>query len=96
MAAVAAPTLVILATSDAALADAWERQLPAGRVALRLSAQAFPVGTAPGFAAVIVLDAVAEVSGGMPLIIPTDPRYVTVEDLLDCCDGFILRRFMWR
>jgi len=35
-------------------------------------------------------DAVSEVSGGMPLIIPTDPRYVTVEDLLDACDGFVL------
>jgi hypothetical protein len=56
------PTLVILATSDAALADAWERQLPTGRVALRLAAQGFPAGTAPGFAAVVVLDAVAEVS----------------------------------
>lgn len=35
-------------------------------------------------------DAVAEVSGGVPMIIPTDPRYVTVEDLLDACDGFVL------
>ena len=35
-------------------------------------------------------DAVAEVSQAMPLIIPTDPRYVTVEDLLETCDGFVL------
>ena len=35
-------------------------------------------------------DAVADVACGMPLIIPTDPRYVSVEDLLECCDGFIL------
>lgn len=54
------PTLVILATSDAALADVWERQLPPGRVALRLAVQSFPVGTAPGFAAVVVLDALAD------------------------------------
>ena len=54
------PTLVILATSDSALAEAWERQLPPGRIALRLTEQAFPGGTAPGFAAVVVLDAVAE------------------------------------
>lgn len=54
------PSLVILATPDSSLADAWERQLPAGRIALRLSAQGFPGGTAPGFSAVVVLDAVSE------------------------------------
>src|SRR5690349_15227938 len=54
------PTLVILATTDAALADAWERQLPPGRIALRLGAQTFPGGTAPGFAALVVLDAASE------------------------------------
>ena len=54
------PTLVILATTDTALADAWERQLPAGRTALRLGSQMLPGGTTPGFAAVVILDAVAE------------------------------------
>ena len=54
------PTLVILATTDSALADAWERQLPLGRTALRLAAQGLPGGTTPGFAAVVVLDAVAD------------------------------------
>lgn len=34
--------------------------------------------------------AVAAVSGGLPLIIPADPRYVSVSDLLDACDGFLL------
>jgi putative glutamine amidotransferase len=34
--------------------------------------------------------AVAEVSGAMPLLIPSDPRYVTVEELLQTCDGFLL------
>ena len=34
--------------------------------------------------------AVAEVAGGVPLIIPSDPRYVSVSDLLDVCDGFLL------
>ena len=54
------PSLVILATSDSALADAWEKQLPAGRMALRIGAQGFMNGTAPGFAAVVVLDAVLD------------------------------------
>lgn len=57
------PTIVFLATTDTALADAWERHLPPGRMALRLSSQSFPAGgTAPGFAAVVVLDAAAESS----------------------------------
>ncbi len=34
--------------------------------------------------------AVAEVSGAMPLLIPADPHYVTVADLLEVCDGFLL------
>lgn len=54
------PSLVILATADVVLADGWERQLPPGRSALRLTPQSFPSGTAPGFAAVVVLDAAAE------------------------------------
>jgi putative glutamine amidotransferase len=35
-------------------------------------------------------EAVAEVSGGLPIIIPSDPRLVAVEELLDLCDGFLL------
>ena len=58
------PSLVILATSDAVLADAWERQLPAGRSALRLTPSTPLGGTSPGFAAVVVLDAAAE--AGLP------------------------------
>lgn len=34
--------------------------------------------------------AIAEVSECMPLLIPTDPRFVTVEELLGICDGFLL------
>ena len=34
--------------------------------------------------------AIAEVSGGMPLLIPADPRYVSVAELLETCDGFLL------
>jgi putative glutamine amidotransferase len=34
--------------------------------------------------------AVAEVSGCLPLIIPSDPRYVAVDELLELCDGFLL------
>ncbi|TGD66073.1 gamma-glutamyl-gamma-aminobutyrate hydrolase family protein [Tabrizicola sp. WMC-M-20] len=35
-------------------------------------------------------EAVAEVSGCLPIIIPSDPRLVLVEELLDLCDGFLL------
>lgn len=35
-------------------------------------------------------DAVANVSGCLPLLIPSDPRYVTIEELLEVCDGFVL------
>ncbi|MCE8545542.1 gamma-glutamyl-gamma-aminobutyrate hydrolase family protein [Ruegeria pomeroyi] len=35
-------------------------------------------------------DAVANVSGCLPLLIPADPRYVSVAELLDVCDGFLL------
>jgi putative glutamine amidotransferase len=34
--------------------------------------------------------AVAEVAGCLPLIIPSDPRHVTVPELLATCDGFLL------
>jgi putative glutamine amidotransferase len=34
--------------------------------------------------------AVAEVAGCVPLIVPSDPRYVSVADLLAVCDGFLL------
>lgn len=54
------PTVVILATTEAALAELWERQLPAGRIALRLGTQELPPGLAPGFAAVVVLDAASD------------------------------------
>ena len=35
-------------------------------------------------------EAIAVVSGALPLLIPSDPRFVSVEDLLDVCDGFLL------
>ena len=35
-------------------------------------------------------DAVALASGCLPLIIPSDPRLVSVPELLDLCDGFLL------
>lgn len=34
--------------------------------------------------------AVAEVSKAMPIIIPSDPAFVSVAELLDTCDGFLL------
>jgi len=53
-------TLVILATKDDTLADAWERQLLPGKIALRLSQQDFPSGVSVSFSAVVVLDAAME------------------------------------
>lgn len=34
--------------------------------------------------------AVAEVSGCMPMLVPADPALVSVPELLACCDGFLL------
>ncbi len=34
--------------------------------------------------------AVAEVAGALPLIVPADPRLVSVAELLETCDGFVL------
>lgn len=34
--------------------------------------------------------AVAEVSGCMPVLVPADPALVSVGELMDCCDGFLL------
>ena len=34
--------------------------------------------------------AVAEVARCMPLLIPADPRFVAVDELLEVCDGFLL------
>lgn len=33
--------------------------------------------------------AISNVSGCTPLIVPADPRYISVEDLLESCDGFL-------
>jgi len=78
------PTLVILATTDTALADTWERQLPPGRTALRLLPQAILGGTFPGFAAVVILDAAAEANlpGSLlrcPTIFVGEPRSLPFE-----------------
>ena len=35
-------------------------------------------------------EAVSGVSGCMPILIPADPRYVSVDELLETCDGFVL------
>ncbi len=35
-------------------------------------------------------EAVARVSGALPLIIPSNPAYVCVNELLNLCDGFLL------
>lgn len=34
-------------------------------------------------------EAIAEVCGAMPMLIPADPRFVSVPELLEICDGFL-------
>jgi len=34
-------------------------------------------------------EAIAEVSGGLPMVVPADPRFVSVDDLLGICSGFL-------
>jgi len=34
-------------------------------------------------------EAIASVSEALPLLIPADPRFVKIEDLLESCDGFL-------
>ncbi|MGB7242987.1 MAG: gamma-glutamyl-gamma-aminobutyrate hydrolase family protein [Sulfitobacter sp.] len=34
-------------------------------------------------------EAISSVAGCMPLLIPTDPRFVSVAELMDTCDGFL-------
>lgn len=36
------------------------------------------------------IEAIAEVSECMPLLIPADPLFVSVEELMETCDGFLL------
>lgn len=72
-------TPVILATTDAVLADAWERQVMPGRAVLRPFATGFPFGSAPAFAAVVVLDAACETTlpstyARCPTIFVGEPR----------------------
>lgn len=38
----------------------------------------------------MISEAVAQVAHGLPLIIPADPRLVTVGELMAVCDGFVL------
>ena len=35
-------------------------------------------------------EAISQVSGAVPLIVPADPRLVSVPELLETCDGFLL------
>lgn len=35
-------------------------------------------------------EAIAEVSGALPMLVPSDPDMASVRDLLECCDGFLL------
>jgi hypothetical protein len=53
------PSIIVLLTADAALADSWERQLPAGKTVLRSGSPAL-TGEPSELAAAVVLDAAAE------------------------------------
>lgn len=54
------PSIVVLLTADSALADAWERQLPAGRTVLRSGSQSLAGESTADLAAAVVLDAASE------------------------------------
>ena len=78
------PRPVVLATLNAALADEWARQLPPGRIVLRLAAADFPAAPGDGLIAVVVLDAVAEPSlpgwlASWPTIFVGEPRSLPFE-----------------
>ncbi|MFZ9747070.1 MAG: hypothetical protein ACO3G4_10610 [Opitutaceae bacterium] len=78
------PSLIFLATQDPALAEAWSRHVPAGRVVLRLGEQVFPAAPTPGFAAVVVLDAASadRLPAGLarcPTILVGEPRSLPFE-----------------
>jgi len=48
-------------------------------------------GSYPAYSAgTMNIEAIAKVCGAMPLLIPADPRFVSVEDLLASCAGFLL------
>ncbi|MGZ9811710.1 gamma-glutamyl-gamma-aminobutyrate hydrolase family protein [Pseudoroseicyclus sp. H15] len=40
-------------------------------------------------AGIMNIEAVAQVTGGMPLVVPADPAFVSVPELLESCDGFL-------
>src|SRR5687767_13496919 len=78
------PTLVIIATTDAALAESWERQIPPGRISMRLGAEGLPIVAPPGLAAVVVLDAISELAlpaslTRCPTIFVGEPRSLPFE-----------------
>ena len=78
------PTLFILATTDADLAAAWERQLPLGRTAVRFSTPAYFLGPQAGISAVVVLDAgvEAQLPAGLvkcPTVFVGEPRSLPYE-----------------
>lgn len=77
-------TPVILATADAGLADAWERQLPPGRTVLRCGPEGLAAGLPAGLAAVVILDVASEASlpaalARCPTILVGEPRSLPFE-----------------
>lgn len=54
------PSIIVLLSADSALADSWERQLPAGKTVLRSGSVALTGESASELAAAVVLDAASE------------------------------------
>lgn len=54
------PSIIVLLTADPALADSWERQLPAGRTVLRSGSPALAGEPASELGAAVVLDVAVE------------------------------------
>ena len=77
------PTLVVLATVDPSLADAWEAQIPAGRITMRLDREG-SIPPTPSLAAVVILDSFSEAKlptmfARCPTIYVGEPRSLPYE-----------------
>jgi hypothetical protein len=78
------PTVVILATTEPSLIEAWARQVPPGCIVVRLEEGVVPIPPAQNLAAVVVLDAVSEFSlpstfTKFPTIYVGEPRSLPFE-----------------
>lgn len=84
------PAIVILATADNALADAWEAQLPNGRVVLRVAHDSLASPIALSSSVVVILDITAR--DMMPLSFAQSVTIVVGEPMTQSFEQFRLAR----